>query len=116
MTQVVAEEKKVRRELFEKKMQEDQKLVRGKFQCLEVPNGCVKFSFRKWPCEQIQTYEMQDGHEYTIPLGLARHLANNCWYPIHEYAVDKSGKRLPIIGTKVKRVNFIPMDFMENVI
>lgn len=91
----------------------DREKVRGVFRFHEVPGGSMKFPFRQYKEDQIETYTLTDGQIYEIPMGLARHLNKNCWYPIHSHQLDSDGRASRIIGKKVSRCSFQSLDFMD---
>jgi hypothetical protein len=93
----------------------DMQMVKGRFRCFEPQGGGVKLSYRRHKGEPIRTYEFNDGGEYTIPLGLARHLRDNCNYYKHTHIMDMNGN--PIIDQRSKRVDrmtFEPLGFMPD--
>ena len=95
------------------KWKEESKMVKGIFRCHEPQGGCVKFSFKKYKWDPVKTYTFYDGMEYEIPLAVARHLNQNCNYPIHSYIMDVQGR--PIVdraGKKFQRMNFQSLDFV----
>lgn len=59
--------------------------VRGIFKFFEVPGGEMSFTVREFKEDPIESYTMVDGEVYTIPLGVAKHLNTNCWYPAYEF-------------------------------
>jgi hypothetical protein len=65
---------------FEKQRVEESRLVKGIFQDNEVKGGTVKFSFKKFKGDPIQTYAFTDGCEYEIPLAVVKHLNSGCFY------------------------------------
>jgi len=65
----------------------DKEMVKGMFKFYEVPGGSMAFMYRKYKGEKPERYSMVDGDTYTIPLGVAKHLNNDCWYPVHTYAL-----------------------------
>jgi hypothetical protein len=87
--------------------------VRGKFIFHEVPGGSMSFVYREFKGDQTERYDLVDGQIYTIPLGVARHLNKNCWYPVHQYAVDENGNKIQKIGTKVRRCSFQSLEFVD---
>lgn len=89
-------------------------LVRGKFRFLEVPNGIMRFNFKEFLGDKNVKYEFEDGKIYTIPRGVAKHLNKNCWYPVHEFAVDEEGNKVAKIGTKIHRCVFESLEFVED--
>ena len=62
-------------------------------------------------------FSMKDGEVYEVPLGVARHLNTNCWYPVYGHndkaQVDVAGSALSSIKEKVKRCSFQSLDFSE---
>lgn len=93
--------------------EKDRKPVRGKFIFHEVPGGTVKFPYRKWKGDDVQMFELTDGHVYTIPLGVAKHLNKNCAYPVHAFQVDDNGKPVARIGEMKRRMSFQSLEFMD---
>lgn len=92
----------------------DKELVKGVFKFYEVPGGIMEFVYRKYGKKEVpQKYSMIDGQVYTIPLGVAKHLNNDCWYPVHSYAMDENGKSSQRISQKVKRCGFQSLEFMD---
>lgn len=84
--------------------------VKGIYRCLVPLGGSVKFSCR-FHDGDIETYEMKDGEEYEVPLSVANHLRNNCWFPEHAFTVDAAGKPSTTIGRKHNTHNFEPSGF-----
>ncbi len=91
----------------------DRELVKGVFKDYEVPGGSMGFSFRKYLGDPIEQYTMVDGSVYTIPLGVAKHLNNNCWYPVHSYMKDENGNPTARVSEKIKRYGFQSLEFMD---
>lgn len=124
---ISADKKKAAQERLRKIQQEESRPVKGVFKSYECPGGCVKFSVKKFPGEQTKTYTFLDGHEYEVPLWVARHLngidatatelkgkVNSCAYPIHQYHIDpQTGQSSIEVGTVRRRYGFQSMDFME---
>jgi hypothetical protein len=92
----------------------DRKPVKGVFRFHEVAGGTLNFSFRKWKGDPIESFSLVDGQSYELPLGVATHLKESGWYPIHKHAVDANGVASKIIGQKVKRYNFEPLSFIAD--
>ena len=91
----------------------DRELVKGIFRFFEVPGGSMSFVFKSYKEDPVETFNLFDGETYTIPLGVARHLNKNGWYPLHQHAVDELGKPLMKIGSKVRRFGFQSLEFMD---
>jgi len=98
---------------YEIERKKDRELVRGVFKFYEVPNGILEFMYRKYKGDSPELYSMKDNHIYTIPLGVAKHINNDCWYPTHEYTVDENSKPIQRVATKNKRCGFQSLDFMD---
>lgn len=92
----------------------DRELVKGVFKNFEAPGAPLRFSFKKYKDDQVQSYEFYDNHIYTIPRMVAMHLNNNCWYPEYEYlkGEDKT-KDIYGVKKKVKRYGFQSLEFMD---
>jgi len=63
----------------------DREMVKGIFRFHEVPGGTMGFVFRAYIEDEVERCDRVDGEVYTIPLGVARHLNKNGWYPEYEY-------------------------------
>lgn len=105
------------REQLKKKLlierDKDREMVKGVFKYYEVPGGMVAFCFKKYAQDPVEKFEMHDGRVYTIPLGVAKHINNNTWYPIHEYSKNEEGLPAQRIGQKVRRMGFQSLEFMD---
>jgi hypothetical protein len=86
--------------------------VKGMFKFYEVPGGTLSFVFKEHKGDQIEKYTMVDGQVYEVPLGVAKHLNKNGWYPVHNYKQDDSGTHMRI-GEKVHRFGFQSLDFVD---
>ena len=98
---------------FKEARKENSRMVRGVFRFHEVPGGTMKFVFREFPGDPVANYAMTDGQEYEVPLGVAKHLNKDCWYPQHQHIVDARGNPIVSEGKKVRRCSFQSLDFME---
>lgn len=101
----------------ELKMQrdKDREPVRGIFRFHEVPGGTMSFVFKKYKGDHVEKFTLVDGQVYTIPLGVAKHLNKNCWYPVHDYQMDENGKftREYRVSKKVRRCSFQSLEFVD---
>lgn len=91
----------------------DREPVRGIFRFYEVPGGQIEFVYRKYKEDPIEKFTFFDGQVYTIPLGVAKHIEKNLWYPVHAYAQDDKGSAHQRIGSKVKRAGFQSLEFID---
>lgn len=91
----------------------DKEPVKGKFIFHEVPGGSMAFVFKAYKGDKVEHYDLRDGEIYTLPLGVAKHLNKNCWYPIHTHALDEHGKPSIKIGQKVRRCSFQSLEFID---
>lgn len=94
--------------------EKDKEMVRGIFTFHEVPGGQMQFCYKYYDGDEVETYTMRDGETYSIPRGVAKHLNKNCWYPVHQYAVDETGRSIARIGQKVRRCSFNSLEFMDD--
>lgn len=96
-----------------RKMKEkDHKMVKGVFRCYEPIGGSFTFSVKKYKGDEVLTYTMVDGQVYDVPLMVAKHLNQNCWYPEHSHILDANGNPTVAVGKKVKRCSFDSLEFM----
>lgn len=113
MTTITKE--KPRRSISAKAMEamrkKDNQMVKGVFRCFEPRGGNMTFSFKKYAGDDVQQYNMTDGETYDVPLMVAKHLNNNCWYPKHTYVLDADGKSSVEVGKKVHRCTFESLEF-----
>jgi hypothetical protein len=99
----------------------DREKVRGIFHFYEVPGGRLEFCFKAYKDDKIERYDMYDGQIYEIPLGVAKHLNKNGWYPEYEYVAGEKGLqgghspdgRGMRIGKKVRRFSFQSLEFVD---
>ena len=87
--------------------------VKGIFRFHEVPGGSMSFCYKEFKEDEVERYDFIDGQMYTIPLGVAKHLNTNCWYPLHAYQQDENGVAVARIGQKVRRCSFQSLEFMD---
>jgi len=113
------EQKKKFKADLKKMYDEEKQIVRGRFLCFEPRGGSVTFVYRKYEWEHPVQYTFQDGEEYDVPLGVARHLngiditakgvngnINSCAYPVHAYQQDGSGRPAVTVGEHIRRYAF----------
>ena len=103
----------------------DREMVKGIFRFHEVPGGRMAFPFRAYKEDDVEIFDLIDGQVYTIPLGVARHLNKNCWYPVYDYIKGESGIQggyaSNVLGanstmrvtTKVRRCSFQSLEFVD---
>lgn len=91
----------------------DREPVKGIFRFYEVPGGKLSFWFRKWKEDPIERYDLMDNEVCTLPLGVAKHLNKNGFYPVHSYRTDETGKPHMHVGKKVRRFGFQSLEFID---
>lgn len=91
----------------------DRQKVKGKFIFHECPGAIMRFVYKAYKGDPVERYDLKDGEIYELPLGVARHLNKNCWYPRHSYQLDESGKPIMRVGEKVRRVSFQSLEFLD---
>lgn len=91
----------------------DREPVRGKFIFHEVPGGTMSFVYRAYKEDPVEKFSLQDGEVYTLPLGVAKHLNKNCWYPVHSFLRGEDGKVSQRVGQKVRRCSFQSLEFVD---
>ena len=87
--------------------------VKGVFRFYECPGGKLEFFFREFKEDPVEKYSLEDGQVCDIPLGVAKHLNKNGWYPEHKHVVDENGKPIYKVGKKVRRYGFQSMEFVD---
>jgi hypothetical protein len=95
----------------EQLMERNMELVRGVFVYDEAPGAILSFSFHHYKNIGTKFYTFKDGETYKIPRCVAKHIANNGSYVIHEYQMDESGVPRVRIGRKKRRYHFESVDF-----
>lgn len=99
-SQTTAQPTKMTREEMQRhilKMRDrDAEKVTGIFKNLENPatnggRGAVVFSYKIYPGDEVEVYELLDGERYTLPRGVARHLNNNCFYREYQHLPGEHG-------------------------
>ena len=98
---------------FAKERERDRKPVKGIFRFYEVPGGSMSFVFKEYEGEPVARFDLVDGDMYTLPLGVAKHLNQRGWYPIHTHAIDENGKASIRIGKKKRRFSFQSLEFID---
>ena len=97
----------------------DAEKVKGVFRYYEMPGGALSFVYKAYKGENSQRYDLVDGQVYEIPLGVAKHLNNNGWYPVYEYIKGEAfmggygvsgGMR---VASKKHRYGFSGLDFVD---
>jgi hypothetical protein len=91
----------------------DREMVRGIFKFYEVEGGEMSFVYKAYKEDPVERFDFVDGQIYTIPLGVAKHLNRNGWYPVHAYMTDENGKPTQKIGQKVRRFGFNSLEFVD---
>lgn len=102
--------KLISKELNDRK-EKDHKMVKGIFRCFEPREGSITFAFKKYAGDEVLKYTMVDGDTYDVPVMVAKHLNQNCWYPKHAHVLDANGKPSVEIGQRVKRCSFESLEF-----
>jgi hypothetical protein len=115
---------KITSEEAKKKLQRlkeiDSQIVKGVFRFHEMPGGTLSFVYKAYKGQNSERYDLTDGQIYSIPLGVAKHLNKNGWYPEYEYIKgekfiggygnEQTGMR---VARKVHRYGFSGLDFVD---
>lgn len=98
----------------------DREMVKGIFRYHEVPGGAFEFVYKQYKEDDVEKFTMVDGQVYNIPLGVAKHLNNNVWYPQYDYVNSEGmfsaqavGSRVMKVTKKVRRVSFQSLEFLD---
>lgn len=113
-------DKKAKKPSLKYQRDKDRELVRGKFIFHEVPGGMMSFVFKAYKEDPVEKFDLVDGEVYTLPLGVAKHLNKNCWYPRYEFIPGERGvmagfgpSSIMRIGQKVRRCSFQSLEFVD---
>ena len=101
----------------------DKEKVRGIFRFYEVPGGTLPFSYGPmYKGDETERFDLVDGQVYTVPLGVAKHLNTNGWYPEYAFVQGETGTQGAYnamtgttmrIGTKKRRFGFQSLEFTD---
>lgn len=105
----------------------DREPVRGIFRFYEVPGGRLDFVFKQYKEDQVEKFSLIDNEIKTLPLGVAKHLNKNGWYPEYAFnaATGTSGGMVSNdlhghsaasdmrISRKVRRFGFQSLEFVD---
>lgn len=100
----------------------DREKVRGIFHFYEVPGGMMSFVYKAYKEDEVERYDLVDGQVYTLPLGVAKHLNNDCWYPIYNYIKGEEGTQgafnhmtghVMRMTKKIHRCGFQSLEFVD---
>ena len=105
--------RKITKEEMQKMRDKDHEVVEGIFRCYEPRGGGITFSFKKYKGDEVLKYNMVDGDTYEIPLMVAKHLNQNCYYPKHSHVLDANGKPSVEVGKKINRCSFESLEFQD---
>lgn len=105
--------RKITDEEMRKMREKDHKMVKGIFRCYEPRGGAITFSFKKYKGDDVLKYNMIDGDVYDIPLMVAKHLNQGCYYPKHTHVLDANGHPSVEVGKKVQRCSFESLEFQD---
>ena len=119
-------------------IEEETKMVKGRFRCFDNPGSSVRIQVRKYKGVQMFDKTMIDEGTYEIPLYVARHLngidatathingkVNTCSYPIHGFksvgdnlpasyeVAGPDGPKLAPVDNIVKRVRRYGFESLE---
>jgi hypothetical protein len=86
----------------------------------------MSFVFKAYKQDQVERYDLVDGEVYTLPLGVAKHLNKNGWYPEYSFAIGEKDvqftqapglgagpTQIMKIGKKVRRFGFQSLEFID---
>ncbi len=105
--------RKISDEEMRQMREKDHRTVKGIFRCYEPRGGSMTFSFKKYKGDEVLKYTMVDGDIYEIPLMVAKHLNQECNYPVHSHVLDANGHPSIEVGKKVQRCSFESLEFQD---
>ncbi len=102
-----------KRQSLKVQQEKDREIVKGIFRFHEVPGGQMEFVFKKYKGDKLEKYTLIDGQTYSLPLGVAKHLNTNCWYPSYNYKNDEQGRPVTTMAEKIRRCSFQSLEFVD---
>ena len=91
----------------------DREMVKGIFRFYEVPGGSMSFVFKAYKEDPVERFDLIDGQIYSLPLGVAKHLNKNIWYPIHSHMMNEQNMPTMKINQRVRRCGFQSLEFVD---
>lgn len=104
---------KISDEQMRKMREKDHKMVKGIFRCFEPRGGSMTFSFKKYKGDDVLKFTLIDGDVCEVPLMVAKHLNQDCSYPVHSHVLDANGNPSIQVGKKVQRCSFESLEFQD---
>ena len=142
VTNIPLSQKELSRQKLNKLIEEESRIVKGRFRHHETPGGILRVQIRKYPSIPPFDKVLVDGQVYEIPIYVARHLngidkscpgggaeSHTCSYPVHEFLwagdgkgpapsnkLDDNGVPMPAQTTQkwIRRFSFESMEFDLN--
>jgi hypothetical protein len=103
-------------ELMEQMRLRDRQLIPGVFKFHDVKEGSgnLKFTFKKWRNDPIETFLLVDGQRYALPKGVVDHLNDDCKFICHpgNAEMGRRARRKPVI---VSRTSFLREDYDKSI-
>lgn len=93
--------------------EKDKEPVKGVFHFYECPGAPLRFSYKAYKGDDVEDYELFDGFQYTLPLGVAKHLNKSGQVPVYEYKEDDRGMPVVLVGKKRRRYGFQSLEFID---
>lgn len=101
--------------MIKKLRKEDEKLVKGQFEFVEAEGGFFEFSYRMYPGDPIQTFQLVHGEICTVPMGIVKHL-NGVKKKIRRYKDVEQPPTGNVVTPRtfetISRVRFVPVDYI----
>lgn len=97
---------------LEKLYKEESKLVKGIFKNHESPGSELEFTYKAFAQDPHRRYKLMDGVTYEIPLGVAKHINNNCVVKQHKKTTDESGHKVVSLFKAQDKFQFLSTEFI----
>ena len=99
--EITDEAKKALAITLEIQRKKDRQIVRGIFRFHEVPGGMMEFNYKKYKKDPLEKFSFVDGEVYSIPLGVAKHLNANVFYPTYTFKNDDKDSLYPSLSRRI---------------
>lgn len=94
----------------------DNEMITGIFRNREEQGGKIRFALKLYAGDELEWYDMADGHTYTVPRMVGNHLNNNCFEDTYAYGKNKEGLNVQQVSGKRHRYAFDSPDlFYDNI-
>jgi hypothetical protein len=104
----------VNKDSIEAITKETDRMVTGTFVNVECPGQTAMINCKYYKGQQVFKQLMFDNEKYTVPLSVARHINERCFYQQHKNVLDANGLNIKGDGPKIARYKFVVDGYLNN--